>query len=158
MEATDIGQMTLFLRSILWDIVIPQCSALVIYEDNDAATAMANAQKPTPRTQYLDGECPVLAEWVECDLVSLDRVDITLNWEDHFTKQSGPRLFNCHADYILGHAPPSYSCRFKDVRFRRPTSDDRATSGIHRPIAIAAATARSMASWNSVTEYYHARL
>lgn len=46
MEATDMGKMALFVRSVLWDLGIPQCSATVLYEDNDAATSMANAQKP----------------------------------------------------------------------------------------------------------------
>ena len=50
MAATDVGRMCLYVRSILWDLDIPQEAATVAYEDNDGCTAMANAQKPTSRT------------------------------------------------------------------------------------------------------------
>ena len=47
MAAYDAGNMILFVRSILWDLGIPQEAATILYEDNDACTAMGNAQKPT---------------------------------------------------------------------------------------------------------------
>jgi len=50
MAAYDTGKMILFVRSVLWDLNIPQEAATVLYEDNDVCTAMGNAQKPTPRT------------------------------------------------------------------------------------------------------------
>ena len=37
-----------FRQSILWDLGIPQEAATILYEDNDACTAMGNAQMPTP--------------------------------------------------------------------------------------------------------------
>ena len=83
--------------------------ASILYEDNDAATAMANAQKPTSRTRHMDIKYFVLCEWVERDLVKLERVDTSLNMADNFTKQLGPTLFNRHVDYIMGHVPPHYS-------------------------------------------------
>eukprot|EP00804_Cyclotella_cryptica_P027860 CCRYP_003788-RB/>CCRYP_003788-RB protein AED:0.45 eAED:0.45 QI:0/-1/0/1/-1/0/1/0/60 len=46
--------MILFIRSILWDLGIPQRAATVMYEDNDACTATANAQKPTTWTRHMD--------------------------------------------------------------------------------------------------------
>jgi hypothetical protein len=52
--AYDTGKMILFVRSILWDLDIPQEAATVLFEDNDACTAMGNAQKPTPCTQHMD--------------------------------------------------------------------------------------------------------
>jgi hypothetical protein len=48
MAAYDTGKMILFVHSILWDLDIPQKAATVLYGDNDACTAMGNAQKPTP--------------------------------------------------------------------------------------------------------------
>ena len=54
MGANLAGKMILFVRSILWDLGIPQQAATLLYEDNDACTAMANAKKPTPRTQHMD--------------------------------------------------------------------------------------------------------
>ncbi|KAL7523787.1 hypothetical protein ACHAXR_000330, partial [Thalassiosira sp. AJA248-18] len=75
MEAADSGKMLLFVRSVMWDLGVPQCSASIAYEDNDACTAMANAQKPTPRARHMDIKHRVLCEWVERDLIKLERVD-----------------------------------------------------------------------------------
>jgi hypothetical protein len=46
MSAYFTGKMILFVRSVLWDLGVPQEAATILYEDNDACTAMANAQKP----------------------------------------------------------------------------------------------------------------
>ena len=48
MAAHDAGKMILFIRSIAWDLGIPQEAATVLYEDNDMCTAMGNAHKLTP--------------------------------------------------------------------------------------------------------------
>ena len=50
MEAADCGKMILYVRSIIWDLGVPQLAATIAYEDNDAAIAMANSRKPTSRT------------------------------------------------------------------------------------------------------------
>ena len=112
-EAADCGKMILFCQSILWDLGVPQCTATVAYEDNDDCRAMANAQKPTPRVRHMDIKYNVLCEWVERDLIVLERVNNKLNMADHFTKQPGPFAFRRHTDYILGHVPPEYSACFQ---------------------------------------------
>jgi hypothetical protein len=43
MSAYDTGNMILFVCSVLWDLGISQEAATLLYEDNDACTAMANA-------------------------------------------------------------------------------------------------------------------
>ena len=159
MEATDIGKMALFVRSVLWDMGIPQCSATVLYEDNDAAMSMANAQKPTAWVRHMDIKYRVLAEWVNRDLVRLERVDTSQNWADHFTKQLGPLLFRRHIDYIMGHVPPQYSSQFQEVcgalkrdgQYKQhPPADPQ------RPIAAAAAKLSPV--WERVTSLYRAVL
>jgi len=71
MGACDAAKVILYVRSILWDLGVPQEAATLLYEDNDAATAMANAQKPTPRTRHMDIRFFALSEyWVERDLLS----------------------------------------------------------------------------------------
>jgi KUP system potassium uptake protein len=74
MAACDAGKMILFIRSILWDLGVPQQAATVIYEDNDACTAMANAKKPTTRTstRHMDIRYFALSDWVEMDLMRLE--------------------------------------------------------------------------------------
>jgi hypothetical protein len=65
MAACDAGKMSLYIRSVLWDLNIPQEAATITYEDNDACTAMANSQKPTPRTCHMDIKYLALCDWVE---------------------------------------------------------------------------------------------
>ena len=112
MAACDAGKMLLYVRSILYDLGIPQDSASVIYEDNDGATAMANAKKPTTRTRHMDIRYFALCDWVERDLVILERVDTSQNLADHFTKRLDWVKFACHNDYIMGRAPPPHSPKY----------------------------------------------
>ena len=115
MAAYDTGKMILFVRSILWDLDIPQEAATVLYEDNDACTAMGNAQKPTPRTRHIDIKYFSICEWIERDLMILEHIDTTINMSDHFTKGLSRALFHRHADYLLGHIPPAYSPIYKST-------------------------------------------
>ncbi len=86
MAAYDTGKMVLFVRSILWDLGIPQGAATVLYEDNDACTAIRNAQKPTPRTRHIDIKYFSICEWIERNLMILECIETTINKSDHFTK------------------------------------------------------------------------
>jgi hypothetical protein len=109
MAACDTAKMILFVWSVLWDLCIPQEAATMLYEDNDGCTAMGNAQKPTSRTQYIDIKYFLICEWVERDLVLLNRIDTSINMSDHLTKALQPILFHHHGDFLLGHIPPMYS-------------------------------------------------
>jgi hypothetical protein len=109
MAACDIGRMCLYVRSILWDLDIPQEAATVAYKDNDGCMSMANAQKPTPLTRHIDIKYFALCDWVERDLIILERIDTSVNLTNHLTKTLSRILFHRHADYLLGHIPPKYS-------------------------------------------------
>ena len=109
MAVCDTGKMILFIRSILWDLGIPQQAATLLYEDNDACTAMANAQKPTTRTRHMDIRYFALAKWVEQDIMKLEHIHTSINLADHMTKILDRTLFYRHVDYIMGHIPPLYS-------------------------------------------------
>jgi len=86
-----------------------QEAATVAYEDNDGCTSMGNAQKPTPRTRHIDIKYFALCDWIERDLIILERIDTSINPSDHLTKALSRILFHRHADYLLGHIPPAYS-------------------------------------------------
>jgi KUP system potassium uptake protein len=115
MAATDAGKMILYIRSILWDLGIPQLAATVIGEDNDACTAIGNAQKTTPRTRHMDIRYRALSDWIESDLMVLERVDTAVNTSDHLTKILGRILFHRHNDYLLGHVPPKYTQAYYEL-------------------------------------------
>jgi hypothetical protein len=89
---------------------MPQEAATVLlYEDNDACTTMGNAQKPTKRTRHMDIKYFSICEWVDRDLMYLDRIDMAINMANHFTKGLTRALFHRHANFLLGHIPPMYS-------------------------------------------------
>ncbi len=54
MAANNTGKMILFVCSVLLDLGIPQEAPTILYEDNDACTAMGNAEKPTLGTRHMD--------------------------------------------------------------------------------------------------------
>jgi hypothetical protein len=109
MAACNVGRMSLYVRSILWDLDVPQEAATVAYEDNDGCTVMGNAQKPTTHTRHIDIKYFALCDWVERDLIHLERINTSINIADHLTKSLPKVLFHQHADFLLGHVPPKYS-------------------------------------------------
>ena len=146
MGACDFGKMMLYIRSILWDLGIPQTSASFLYEDNDACTAMAMAQKPTPRTRHMDIKFYALCEWVERDLIRLERIDTTVNLADHFTKILSPILFRRHTDYIMGRVPPHYSVCHPVFRPSNSLKD----SSLHGPVTRA--VQQLVSTWETIVD------
>jgi hypothetical protein len=108
--AAEAGKYILYVRSILEQLGIPQHEATTLYEDNQGALLMANAQQPTKRTRHMDIKTFVLQQWVEQDLIRLKRINTTDNYADVMTKSTGRTLFYRHMNYILGKIIPTY-CR-----------------------------------------------
>lgn len=108
--AAEAGKYILYVRSILDQLGIPQDEASTLYEDNQGALLMANAQQPTKRTRHMEIKTFALQEWVERDLIRLKRINTTDNYADVMTKATGRTLFYRHMNYILGKVIPSY-CR-----------------------------------------------
>jgi hypothetical protein len=105
MGGHDAGKMVLFLRSILFDLGIPQQAASIIYEDNNGDTAKkANAQKHTSRTRHMDIRYFSLVKWVERDLMILERIHTSINEADHFTKILDRTLF--YPSWVISHRHP----------------------------------------------------
>mmetsp|Transcript_27572 Transcript_27572/g.58265 ORF Transcript_27572/g.58265 Transcript_27572/m.58265 type:complete len:259 (+) Transcript_27572:120-896(+) len=161
LEATDCGKLILFIRIILWDLGVPQCDVTIAYEDNDACTAMANAKKPTPCTRHIDIKHHVITEWVERDLMKLERINSTINLADHFTKQLGPLAFNRHIDYIMGHVPPQYSSCYQQLIGQLHKSKDITTKPLVTIVPIApnttppaATAARFVTSWATILQHF----
>jgi hypothetical protein len=141
------GVMSLYLRSILWDLDVPQMAATHLYEDNDGATAMANAGKPTPRSRHIDVKYYAIQEWVERDLVILQRIDTADNTADILTKPLSRILFYRHKDYLMGFVPPQYSPKYPEVA-RKYLLDDTGSSS--NPNTYVAKAATTVAPWQRV--------
>ncbi len=45
----------------------------------------------------------------------LDQIDTSINMANHLTKALQPTLFHCHADFLLGHIPPTYSPLYTSI-------------------------------------------
>jgi hypothetical protein len=151
-QASDTGRMALYVRSILWDLDVPQEAATILYEDNDGATAMANAGKPTPRSRHIDIKFYALQEWVERDLMVLERIDTSLNMADGLTKPLARILFYRHRDFTMGFVPPVYSPKYKEVAkiYTVPDSTTMTVDSDHKPLVAAAA--KTSASWSKVVQ------
>ena len=106
--ACDAAKMILFFRSILEDLGIPQEEATVLYEDNNGALMMANAQQPTKRTRHMDIKLFSLLDWVERDLTILKDISTHDNAADAMTKMLPRQLFYRHMDTYMGKRIPPY--------------------------------------------------
>ena len=86
---------------------------------------MGNAHKPTSRTRHINIKYFSLCDWVERDIMFLERIDTSLNMSDNMTKGLETILFHCHTDFILGHIVPMCSLVYDTIvgRFSNHTLD-----------------------------------
>jgi hypothetical protein len=116
--AADAAKYILYLRSLLEEIGLLQEDATVLYEDNQGALLMANAQRPTKRTRHMDIKTFGLQDWVKRDLLCLKRIATADNYSDAMTKNVGRTLFYRHMNFIMGRIVPAYAYKRKDITFR----------------------------------------
>jgi hypothetical protein len=91
--ACDAGIMILDFHSILEDLGIEQPQATVLYEGNNGALLMVNAQQPACRTRHMDIKKFAILNWVEQDLLVLHSISTNNNAADNLTKSLGKQLF-----------------------------------------------------------------
>ena len=106
--AAEAGKFILYVRSIVNELGIPQTLATTMFEDNQGALLMANAQQPTKRTRHMDIKTFALQDWCERDLLVLQKIHTQHNWADVMTKAQGRVLFHRHMNHIMGKCIPSY--------------------------------------------------
>ena len=104
--ACDAGKMILYLRTILDELGIEQNEATILFEDNQGALMMANAQQPTRRTRHIETAAFALQDWVSRDLVCLEYVMTSMNSADAMTKPLARILFYKHFDRLMGRIIP----------------------------------------------------
>jgi hypothetical protein len=106
--ACDTAKLILFYRSLLQDVGVDQSEATVMYEDNNGALLMANAQQPTRRTRHMEIKHFALLDWVEQDLLILEYIPTHQNVADAMTKPLERTLFYRHFDTYMGIRVPEY--------------------------------------------------
>ena len=108
---------------------------------------MANAGKPTPRSRHIDVKYYAIQEWVERDLVILERIDTADNTADILTKPLSRILFYRHKDFLMGFVPPRYSPKYSEVA-RKYLINDAGSSA--KPNTYTATAATTVAPWDRV--------
>ena len=117
--ACDAGKYILYLRSLLEEIGLAQEDATVLYEDNQGALLMANAQRPTKRTKHMDIKHFGIQDWIQRDLLVLRRINTGDNYSDALTKPLGRTLFYRHMNFIMGKITPQFAYNMMDLSVQR---------------------------------------
>ena len=116
--------MILFFRSLLQDIGLEQSHASILFEDNQGALMMANAQQPTKRTRHIDIKHFALLDCVEQDLLILQAISTHDNAADAMTKTLTKQLFYRHFDIYMGIQIPDY-CALSTHQASHPSSSSQ---------------------------------
>ncbi len=107
--AADAGKAALYLRSILHELGVEQLLPTVIYEDNNGARLMTNAQQPTRRTRHVELKQFAVLQWVEDEQIIFGDIHTAYNISDSLTSQTGRTKFDQHHDLLMGRLRPAYA-------------------------------------------------
>ena len=105
--AADAGKAALYLRSILQELGVEQLLPTVIYEDNNGARLMTNAQQPTRRTRHVELKQFAVLQWVEDEQIIFGDIGTANSTPDLLTKQTGRIKFCQHRDIAMGGLRPA---------------------------------------------------
>jgi hypothetical protein len=92
-----------YFRSILSELGLPPSSPTALYEDNEAAIAMVNENRPTPRVRHLDTQYFAIQEWRHAGHIQMFHIPGIINPADQQTKPLASRLHNRHVRRLMGH-------------------------------------------------------
>lgn len=106
LSAVMCAKIVKYLRSILQglDFLRPSPTRLLI--DNEAALAVINEKKPTPRSRHIDVQHFAIQEWAENKDIIMEHIAGVINPSDDLTKALGWLLHSRHARRHMGHYGP----------------------------------------------------
>jgi hypothetical protein len=85
-----------YFRMILRELDHPQLAPTPLYIDNEAAIAMINEQRPTPRARHIDIQHFAIREWRSNGDITALHISGSINPADAETKAVGSALHYCH--------------------------------------------------------------
>ena len=94
-----------YMRSILEELGHPMEGPTPIYEDNQSAIEIINANKPTGRSRHIDIRFFAIQGWKEDGHITMKHIPGVINPADDLTKPLGYVLHSRHARYMMGHRP-----------------------------------------------------
>ena len=74
-----------------------------IYEYNQSAIEIINANKPTGRSRHIDIRFFAIQDWKDAKIITMKHIPGIINPADDLTKPLGFVLHSRHARYIMGH-------------------------------------------------------
>ena len=101
--AVTCAKVAKYLRYILMQIGVLRPEPSTLYVDNQAAIAMVNESRPTPRARHIEIQHFAIQEWREKGDVVLAHCPGVLNTSDDLTKPLGWVLHSRHARRNMGH-------------------------------------------------------
>jgi hypothetical protein len=100
-----------YLRSVLSELGYAPTGPTTLHVDNQAAVAMINESKPTPRSRHIDIQHFAVQEWRARGWIVVSHLAGVLNPADQATKALGSQLHGRHARRAMGHfGPPDTPC------------------------------------------------
>jgi hypothetical protein len=103
LAAVHAANIAKYLHSVLTELGHPPSEPTVLYKDNEAAIAMINDNRPTPRVRHVDIQHFVIQEWRARGLIRMEYIPTSLNAADGSTKALGLTLHARHARHAMGH-------------------------------------------------------
>ena len=104
--AVSAAKVAKYLRSVLTELGYPPDGPTPLYEDNQAAIAMINERKPTPRSRHIDIQHFAIQEWRQRKIVDMHYIPGIINPADQATKALGWTLHARHALRAMGYHRP----------------------------------------------------
>jgi hypothetical protein len=104
--AVHAAKIAKYLRSVLDELGFDCSGPTPIYEDNQAAIAMVNESRPTPRVRHLDIQHFAIQEWRARGIIQLFHIPGTINSANQQTKPLSFTLHSRHARRSMGHYGP----------------------------------------------------
>jgi hypothetical protein len=104
--AVHAAKIAKHLRFVLEELGYAQTTATPIYEDNQAAIAMINEDRPTVRSRHIDIQHFAIQEWRDKGFIRMIYIPTALNVADANTKALGWILHSRHVRRAMGHCGP----------------------------------------------------
>ena len=87
--AVHAAKIAKYLRAVLAELGYPQSGPTPLYEDNQAAIAMINEDRPTERSRHIDIQHFAIQEWRARGIIRMVYIPTSINVADAATKALG---------------------------------------------------------------------
>ena len=101
--AVTCAKVVKYLRYILQELDAIRSGATTLYIDNQAALAMVNESRPTPRARHIEIQHYAIQEWRNAGDIIMKHLPGVVNSSDDMTKALGWVLHGRHARRNMGH-------------------------------------------------------